>query len=188
MKIPFKNSIAGVLAVAALLAGSLTGSNAFAAENDLAKTLQERVAKLTPEQQAALLTLIDQLAPAKAIVAKMTPEESMRQGIAELEAAQKAKKLDVEPFMTHVSKDFDHYSGMGKDGMRTFLQGIFSSVSADGTVGIAVSLDKATYKVTGDKAEIYPVEASTPIGSATLTVHGKLEEDGVWRVIGVDGI
>jgi hypothetical protein len=190
MKLAFRNTVAGVLAIATLVTVSLAGSNAFAEKKDLAGTLQERVAKLSPEQQAALLALLDQLAPVKAATASAaaaTPEEAMRQGLREFEAGKAEKKFDLDLAMSHISEDFEHYSGTRKDGARNFLEGIISAAGTEGIAAITISLDKTTYKVTGDKAEIYPVEVSTPIGSATLTIHGKLE-GGVWRVIGVDGI
>lgn len=188
MKILFKNTLAGVLAIAGLLGVSLAGSGAFAAEKDVSKALQERVAKMTPEQQTALLALLDQLTSANGTNSSTvaTPEEAVRQGVSELETAKAEKKFDVELAMAHISKDFEHY-GVGKEGARSFIEGILGAVSSDGVPDITVSLDKTTYKVTGDKAEIYPVEVSTPIGSATVTLYVKLE-DGVWRVFDVDGI
>lgn len=190
MKILLKSTLTGMLALVSLIAVSLACSNAFAAEKDVSQTLQERVAKLTPEQQAALLALLDQMAAGKdaktTAASAMPPEATMRQAIRDFDKDVANKDLSLDRAMAVISKDFQHPSVGGKDALRQLAESNWEMIKA-GAPDTKISLDHTKFTVTGDKAEAYPVEISSSIGSVSLTVHGKLE-DGVWRVVGVDGI
>lgn len=173
------------MVVAALLAGAFAMGSAFAAEKDLSATLQERVAALGPEQQKALLAFLDQLGPK---TASESAEDFMKRSYDEFNKAVATKTFKLDNFTSRLSKDFQHPVVGGRDGAIKWVEGIFAYAVSDQSapdLKFDISHTKITKK--GDIVELYPVEAQASIGSASLTIYLK-NEDGAWRVTGVDGL
>lgn len=193
MKSMFSRTVVGVLSAVLLTILAQAGSAAPAEKKDLTATLQERIAKMTPEQQAALLKFVDQMdagKEGKASPTAVTPEAAMREALHIFEQDKANNKFNIDNFLSGVSKDFSHplLSVKGPEGMRKLFDlGVTLGLVANGVPDVTISLERTKWTVDGDKATAYPVSVDSPIGSAALTIHGKLE-DGVWRMTSVDGI
>lgn len=176
----FRSVVAGLVC-----AGALAMAPAFAAEKDLTTTLQERVAALSPEQQKALLAFMDQFAAKKG---GQTAEEAVQKVLEEYKQAIATKTFKLENFTSKLSKDFQHPVVGGRDGAIAWVEGIFSyAVSDKSAPDLSFDISHAKYTTKGDTVEVYPVDAQASIGSAALTIYLK-QEDGTWRVTGVDGL
>ena len=174
-----------ILGAGIAAAAALTMSSAFAGDTDLTAKLQERVAKMTPEQQKSLMALLDQMAPAKSAP---EPAVAMKQYLDEFDQAKASKKFNLDLFFAHVSKDFQHPVVGGKDGARQWLDMMFKSgIVSNGVPDLKFNVERTKFTVKDGKLEAYPVEVETPIGGATLTLYAKVE-DGEWRLTGIDGL
>ncbi len=110
------------MASAAVVASAFTG--VAQAEGALTEQLNARIAKLSVEQQAALLVLLDSgsagAAAAEAPAAVETdPKKALLGGIATILTAAKEENLDA--VMSMISDSFEHPQLGGKDELRDFL-------------------------------------------------------------------
>jgi hypothetical protein len=171
---------------------ALAGMQAQAQDAELTAKLQAKVAELSGSQQAALFLFLDNLggggAPAPAAAAEETPESALKASLEEFKAMVANKKLDVDKLFGRMSEDFTHPVVQDKQGALDFIKNALNSGVADGILDqIEISIEDAEYELDGDEVEIYPIDVDTPIGSVTLGLYGK-KENGVWRVVEVDGI
>ena len=109
--------------MAIALAVMTVATPAFA-QDDITKKLQDRVAGLSTEQQAALLLLLNQLGGAGEAAAPAAAEKSLDELAKEGVQAwvDNAGKGDIDGMMSWVSEDFEHYEYGDKAGLQDFLQ------------------------------------------------------------------
>jgi len=180
--------LVGIICVAAILAaGVIFPQPVSAEEGGFTAKLQAAVADLTVEQQAALYLLLTQLTEdsADAAPAVLTPEESFKQSLATMQEAIKTEDLDA--VMGLISADFEFYEVGDKDGLREFIEnaidmGYVETYAAD----IEIITDDTEFERDGDTVTVYPVDVEGDFGSVTLEFEAQLEEDGAWRIIGLD--
>ena len=177
-----------------MAAGAVVAFAGFAqAEGPLTAQLNEKISKLTAEQQAALLLLLNTttgtaaapaVAAAAAPAAAADPKTALLDGIKNILAA--AKKEDLDSVMSYVSDSFEHPQLGDKAALKEFLQGAvdmgYIEMYADDTT---VSTEDVEFEQDGEELIIYPVDVEGPWGSATLEFVAKLEA-GAWKIIGVD--
>jgi ketosteroid isomerase-like protein len=189
MKRVFGLSLAAFAIAGAVLFSSVTAPVALAADDNLTAKLQDLVSKLSPEQQAALYTLLTSANGAAAGAAAAAPspdsaKETFLKGVAGIKEI--AKKGDINAMMALISEDFEHPQVGGKAELKEFLQGAidmgYLEMYADDT---EIKTNDTEIKVDGDKATFYPIEVEGPWGSATLEFTAKLE-NGVWKIISAD--
>lgn len=167
-------------AVITLLAAGLTlaGAVAVSAQNSVDDEIAQAVAKLNPEQKAALLLLV------KGIVDAQVPQESPEEGAMKTVKAyvKAAEEANLEVLMDQISEKFNHYEVGNKAGYRTFLE----QVKGEGMLeDISGNTEDAKAEVAGDKVTIYPVELEGLFG--TVTLEFELKKDGdVWKITGLD--
>jgi len=182
-----------LIALAFLVLGAalFTPARAFASEAGSSAPVHEAVSKLTAEQQSALLLLISTFsAPSPA--AEASPEESALEAlisaVASFESAMEAGTFELEMFFSRFSEDFRHPVVGGKNGATQWIDAMAPMIMRDGRYQITVELDEVEVEMDGDLAMAYPVRVQTPIGSITLEIVAKREDDGVWRVVAVEGL
>lgn len=191
MKRVFVLSVAAVAIAGAVLLSSVVAPVAMAAEDNLTAKLQDLVAKLSPEQQAALYTLLSSgngasggAAGTAAVATPDSAKDNFLKGVASIKEI--AKKGDINAMMALISDDFEHPQVGGKAELKDFLQGAidmgYLEMYADDT---EIKTDDTEIKVDGDKATFYPIEVEGPWGSATLEFTAKLE-NGAWKIISAD--
>ena len=178
-----------------MAAGAVVAFAGFAqAEGPLTAQLNEKIAKLTAEQQAALLLLLNTTtgaAPAEAAAAAPAdpaaapdPKTALMDGIKNILVAAKAENLDA--VMAFISDSFEHPQLGDKAGLKEFLQGAvdmgYIEMYADDTT---VSTEDVEFEQDGEEMIIYPVDVEGPWGSATLEFVAKME-GGMWKIVGVD--
>jgi hypothetical protein len=177
--------------VALAAAGIVALSGVASAEGALTAQLNEKISKLSAEQQAALLLLLSSGAadaPAaeagKEAAPAQDPKQALLDGIKNILAA--AKKEDLDSVMNMVSDNFEHPQLGDKASLREFLQGAidmgYIEMYADDT---KVITDDTEFEQDGEELVIYPIDVEGPWGSATLEFVAKLE-DGAWKIVGVD--
>lgn len=182
-----KKFISGMLAAAAMVAMSGVAS----AEGALTAQLNEKIAKLSAEQQAALLILLNSGAAGEAAKGDTAaaapasdPKAALLEGIKNILAS--AKKEDLDGVMKMVSEKFENPRLGDKAGLREFLQGAidmgYIEMYADDT---EVKTEDTEFEQDGEELVIYPIDVEGPWGSATLEFTAKLE-DGQWKITGVD--
>jgi hypothetical protein len=180
--------VRGLLVAAMAIAGA---TQAQAQDAELTAKLTAKVAELSGSQQAALFLFLDNLgggAAAPAAAAEETPESALKASLEEFKAMVANDKLDVEKLFGRLSEDFTHPVVRDKKGALDFVKSTLGSGVADGILDqVEISIEDAEYEVDGDDAEVYPIDIDTPIGSVTLGLIGK-KENGVWRVVEVDGL
>lgn len=89
---------------------------------------------------------------------------------------------DVDAAKALLSDDWYHPEVGGKEVAMDYIeQGVDMGVMDDAEV----DLESAEVEVEGDTATVYPVEASSPMGSVTVQLDFK-KEDGTWLLIGGD--
>lgn len=179
------------MATGAAIVAAAMFSGVASAEGALTGQLQERISKMSAEQQAALLILLNSgavggeaAAPAAAPAAETDPKQALLSGISTILDA--AKKEDLDTVMALVSEDFEHPQLGDKAGLREFLQGAidmgYIEMYADDT---EVSTEDTEFEEDGDELIIYPIDVEGPWGSATLEFVAK-QEGGAWKIVGVD--
>ncbi|MFM1918735.1 MAG: hypothetical protein RLZZ303_369 [Candidatus Hydrogenedentota bacterium] len=182
------------MATGAAITAAAMFSGVASAEGALTAQLQERISKMSAEQQAALLILLNSgavggeaAAPAEAPAApaaETDPKQALLTGISTILDA--AKKEDLDTVMALVSEDFEHPQLGDKAGLREFLQGAidmgYIEMYADDT---EVSTEDTEFEEDGEELIIYPIDVEGPWGSATLEFVAK-QEGGAWKIVGVD--
>ena len=184
--------LVGILscALAVLAVAAVCPQTASAEEGQsLTETLQALVADLTMEQQAALYLLLTELTEpsAKAAEAKAepSPQETFKEALAVILKA--AKEEDLDTVMNMISDDFELYEVGDKEALRGFLKDAIDMGYVEMYAGdIEVKVDDAEFKRDGNKVAIYPVVVEGSFGSVTIELQAQLEEDGVWRITGLD--
>ncbi len=190
MKKSTPTSILAVLCVFGI-ALVLSMGAAQSAQTDLTATLHEAVANLTPGQQAALLILLEgfQKAPAEeTAVAPQSAKDALFEALREFETASEEGTLKLESFYPRFSEDFSHWGVNGKEGALQWLEMMSDVVIRDGKSQITFDLDDVEIEEDGDKAIAYPIAVDSPIGSAIIEIEAQREADGVWRIVGIDGL
>ncbi len=177
-------SVTCVMAV--LAAGALYPQPVMAEEEGLTCKLQAAVAELTMEQQAALYLLLTELAEGgDAAPAVLEPEEAFEQSLAILQEAIKTENLDA--VMSLISDDFDFYEVGDKEALRDFLESAidmgYVEMYAD---DVEIITEDTEYERDGDEVTVYPVDVEGSFGSVTIEFQAQLEEDGAWRITGLD--
>lgn len=183
------------MATGAAITAAAMFSGVASAEGALTAQLQERISKMSAEQQAALLILLNSgavggeaaapaEAPAAAPAAETDPKQALLTGISTILDA--AKKEDLDTVMALVSDSFEHPQLGDKAGLREFLQGAidmgYIEMYADDT---EVSTEDTEFEEDGEELIIYPIDVEGPWGSATLEFVAK-QEGGAWKIVGVD--
>ncbi len=177
-------SVACVVAV--LMAGAFFPQAVSAEEAGLTAKLQAQVAALSMEQQAALYLLLTELAEGSdAAPAVLAPKVAFEKAMATFMKAVETEDLDA--VMGLISEDFDFYEVGDKAALRDFLEGAvdmgYVEMYAD---DIEIITDDAEFEREGDEVTVYPVDVEGAFGSVTIEFVAQLEEDGVWRITGLD--
>ena len=190
MKKSTTTSIFTVLCMFAIALVLSTGA-AQSAQTDLTAILHEAVDNLTPAQQAALLILLEGLQKAstdESDVAPQSAQDALFEALREFETANQAGTLELESAYDRISEDFSHWGVNGKEGAVEWLKTMSEVLLEDGKAAITFDLDDMEVEEDGDKAIAYPIDIDTPIGSVTIEIEARREADGVWRIVGVDGL
>jgi len=181
-----------LVALALALAGLTT--TAAAEEAGLTEKLQQTVAALSVEQQAALLLVLTEMtaapaAPAAADAPKAeSPKDALFESLKAFETASASGTFDPAPFFGRISEDFEHPVVRDKAGAISWIEGMGGSLFDDGKSLVTFSLDDVEVEVEGNEAYAYPVDIDTPIGSVTVEITARLEDDGKWRMVAIDGL
>jgi len=170
----------------ALGAWAVLPGQVHASDADLTVKLQEAITKLTPEQQSGLLQLLSSMAPATP--APQSAEDALHEALAAFGKLGEDGKADLAPFYARISEDFNHWAVGGKSGAVNWLESMSSGLFRDGKPLIEFNLSRTEIEEDGDSATAYPIEVFTPLGGASLEITAKREADGVWRMVGVDGL
>ncbi|HOH29254.1 MAG TPA: hypothetical protein PLC40_06245 [Candidatus Hydrogenedentes bacterium] len=129
-------------------------------------------------------------AAAVPVAATATPEEEVMAAVNDIIAAIKAG--EVEKVLGFISEDFyqpqvgdkeavKEYAKMGKD--MGYLDDVPATIKQ---YEAELSLEDTEVELKDGEATVYPIDAITNQGSATVELVLKKEADGTWRVIGGD--
>lgn len=108
-------------------------------------------------------------------------DAGIQEVLSQFKAALESK--NIEQLRPMISEDFSHYEWGNKNNLIAFIQLSMSQGDLDNA---EVDLDYAEVEVTGDKAIVYPVELVAAFGSATIEMTLQKEEDGGWRMTGME--
>lgn len=172
-------ALAAVLAVGAAMPAAADSHGALTAE------LQEMVATLSTEQQAALYLLLSQLtahgvADAEVAAAEEDPEAVVSAGIKTFFEA--AVAGDEDAMKAFFSDSFSHFMFGNVSGLIDYMDMARSMGYLD---GIEVDLGYAEYKLEDGKMTVYPVDVTGSFGMITFE-YVLAQEDGEWKVVGLD--
>ena len=168
------------VAIATLLAASalFTGGTLVNAQDTVDAELSSAITKLSPDQKAALLVLVN------GIVQAGTPQESPEDGAMKTVKAyvKAAEDADVEALMAQISDGFNHY----EVGDKAALRGFVDQVKTEGMLeDITGNTAEAKTEIEGDVVSVYPVELEGIFG--TVTYEFKLKKEGeVWKIVGFE--
>jgi len=156
------------------------------------KVLQESLADKAPcdapvPVEAAAEVAAEVAAPAEVVA---SPEEEVMAAVNDIIATIKAG--DVEKLLGLISEDFyqpqvgdkeavKEYAKMGKD--MGYLDNVPATISQ---YEAEISLEDTEVELKDGEATVYPIDAVTNQGSATVELVLKKESDGKWRVVGGD--
>jgi len=129
-------------------------------------------------------------AAAVPVAATATPEEEVMAAVNDIIAAIKAG--EVEKVLGFISEDFyqpqvgdkeavKEYAKMGKD--MGYLDDVPATIKQ---YEAELSLEDTEVELKDGEATVYPIDATTNQGSATVELVLKKEADGTWRIIGGD--
>ena len=129
-------------------------------------------------------------AAAVPVAATATPEEEVMAAVNDIIAAIKAG--EVEKVLGFISEDFyqpqvgdkeavKEYAKMGKD--MGYLDDVPATIKQ---YEAELSLEDTEVELKDGEATVYPIDAITNQGSATVELVLKKEADGTWRIIGGD--
>lgn len=182
-----KNAIASIMLAAGTLA--FAPNPAHADSPDLTKTLQEMVAQLSPEQQQGLVLLLSGLtADDAAVPAPQSAKDALIESLTQFNEMGADGGVTLEPFYARISEDFQHWAVGGKSGAVNWLGSMKPMLIHDGKSQIEFNLNSMEVNEDGDTAIARSINVNTPFGSAIVTIHGKREADGVWRIVSIDGL
>lgn len=190
MKKTTHTSILIGLCLCAMALIALTGA-AHSAQTDLTAILHEAIDNLTPGQQAALLVLLEGFkgtCTEEAGEAPQSAKDAILSRLSEFEAASEAGTIDVEFMLQLISEDFSHWGVNGREGAVEWIEMMAPSMIREGRSIIEIDVSDMEVQEEGDTAIAYPISVNTPVGSALIEIEGKREADGVWRIVGVDGL
>lgn len=154
--------------------------------DDITKKLQDRIAGLSTEQQAALLLLLNELGGSGGEAAPAAEEKSLDELAKEGVQAwvDNAGKGDIDGMMSWVSEDFEHYEYGDKAGLQDFLQ---QALDMGYLEELEASMEDTEIEQEDDGTVIlYPVDIEGMFGALTFEFVMKKEDDGKYRMIGMD--
>jgi hypothetical protein len=108
-------------------------------------------------------------------------EASVKQALVDFKVGMETK--DIDTLMAPISANFDHYEWGDKEMFQMFLEDTMAQGDLDNA---EVEFGNAEISMEGDKAIVYPVEMLAVFGSVTIEFTIKKEDDGVWRVTGLE--
>jgi len=181
-----KTAIASILI--ALGAWTVIPGHAHAADTDLTAKLQESITRLTPEQQLGLLQLLSGMSQATPALQLHSAEDALHEALGQFGKMGEDGEADLAPFYARISEDFNHWAVGGKSGAVSWFQSMAPSLFRDGKPLIEFNLSRTEVKEDDDSATAYPIDVSTPLGAVSLEITAKREADGVWRIVGIDGL
>jgi len=115
-----------------------------------------------------------------ASTSKKSPEEQIRETVAQWTATLKAQ--DVDGCMKYFSEQFTNYSWGDKEGAREFIQDAKDTGLLE---DIEIGIDTMEITMDGtDRARVYPIDITGAFGTLTFDVTVVREKDG-WKVIGL---
>lgn len=186
------NFLLSIIVITLVAAGTvLIVPNAAAADTGITGKLQTLVTKLNAKQQEALLVLLEAMtaAPEQAGTASNpSAKEALFDALKSFESAGATENFTLEPFLARISEDFKHPVVHDKAGVRSWLDAMSYALFKDGKPLIKFDVSDVEVTEDGKTAEAYPIDIDTPIGSVTVQINARLESDGVWRVVGIEGL
>lgn len=108
-------------------------------------------------------------------------EDQILGALKDFKTGMETKNVDV--LMKSISDDFSHYEFGDKDTLRIFIEDTMAQGDLDAA---EVDVEEAEIAVDGDTAVVYPVDLVAVFGSATMEFEFKKEDDGAWRVVGME--
>ncbi|MBI1319478.1 MAG: hypothetical protein GC168_11115 [Candidatus Hydrogenedens sp.] len=175
-----------VFRISALLLVALTWTPAWtshAEAKDLAATLRDSVDSLNPQQQEALLQVLNTFVLAPAAADAKRPESAikvLREELGAYNAAVASGTFTMDRFLARLSDDF-HNNMMGDK--RSIVSWMKSTGLFSGNVpNLDFDLDQAQVEIEGDISTVTAISVDTPFGNVELEVKGRNESDGVWRI------
>ena len=181
-------SLKNLVAIVMMAAVVMVAVPVQAQDADITAKLQDKVAELSLEQQAALLLLLDQLsgatcpaAGAEETAASDDPAEGAMAVVKAFGAA--AVEGNIDGMMDCIADSFDNAELGGKDGVRSFMEEAADMGYMD---DLEVSYEDAEAEVDGEQVIIYPVDIMGAFGS--VTYEYVLEKvDGKWLIVDMEG-
>jgi hypothetical protein len=180
-------SLKSVVAIVMMAAVAMVAVPVQAEDADITAKLQDKVAELSLEQQAALLLLLDQLSSATCPVADAEeaasddPAEGAMAVVKAFGAA--AVEGNIDGMLECIADSFDNAELGDKDGVKAFLSEAADMGYMD---DLEVSYEDAEAEVDGEQVIIYPVDIMGAFGSVTYEyVIEKV--DGKWMIVDMEG-
>jgi len=110
----------------------------------------------------------------------ISDDELIRETLATWKSGLESHDLDV--LMSTISEDFVSDEGGGKADFREYVAGLFD----DGTLsGAKMDIDSARVTIEEEMATVENAGLSGDRGSVLLDMDLKKEDDGVWRIVGL---
>ena len=163
-----------------MLAAATLISTATAEENSVADTLHAKIDKMSVEQQAALLLLLETMSGDKGAASALSDEEQIDALLEEWKEAVLAK--DVDRFMATHSEKFTHdgyeYVAEDKAALREFIEGSIEQGRWD---DVEISLEEADIVIEDGTASVYPIDYTNWEGRITIEL-ALTKEDGGWLI------
>lgn len=172
--------------VSALILVSLIWSAAwtgYAEAKDLTATLQDSVDTLSPQQQQALLQLLNTFVRDPEAADAKRPESAikvLREELRAYDAAIASGTFTMDRFLARLSDDFQNNMMGDKKNIVSWMRsmGLFSENVPD----LDFDLDQARVEIEGEVSTVTSIFVDTPFGNIELEVKGRTESDGVWRI------
>lgn len=175
MKTPYANLVMITLLAAVAI---FTGGALVSAQDKVDAELTAAITKLSVEQKAALLVLVNGLVQANA------PQESPEEGAMKAVKAyvKAAEDADVEALMAQISDNFSH----NEVGNKAALRGFVEQIKTEGKLeDIRGNTAEAKTEVEDGVVTVYPVELEGIFG--TVTYEFKLKKEGeAWKIVGFE--
>ncbi len=154
------------------------------------KALQESLLPKPPCAVESAAAAVAPAAPEAAPVVTATPEEEVMAVINDILAAVRAG--DVEKLLGFISEKFYQPQVGDKESVKEYIKtgkemGYLDNVPATiEQYDAEVSLEDTEVEIKDGEATVYPIDATSNQGSATVELVLKKEADGKWRVTGGD--
>ena len=137
---------------------------------------------MTKLQIAALLTAgLFVLAAGCEMAGGLSDEAQLTAALGQWKAALEAQ--DVDKMMAPYSDAYEGQRGEGKEGTRQFLEGMIDQGYLE---DIDMDIFGAEIKIESDKATVGPIKYAGNWGEMQTMRTLKKENDGVWRVVGIE--